>query len=86
MGLSREEQETIIIWNERDPEVKIYTASSRVAYRLRKIGLTPLKQEGPEMYFVVPKAAIRVKTGTRAVRVAAGLPCRKKPVLPKPNR
>lgn len=74
MGLSREEQETIIIWNERDPEVEIYTASSRVAYRLRKIGLAPLKQEGSELCFVVPKVAIRIKTGTRAVRVAAGLP------------
>ncbi|AEG15152.1 hypothetical protein Desku_1572 [Desulfofundulus kuznetsovii DSM 6115] len=72
MGLTRHEQETIIIWNEGEAQAEIYTASPLVAARLKKLGLTPYRKEGPGLYFKVLRGAVRLKVGNRTVRIAGG--------------
>ena len=61
------EQETIIRWDESSYEAEIYTASRRVAERLIKGGLEPVRREKDSWWFVVPKQVIRLKPGERSI-------------------
>ncbi len=74
MGLTRYEQETIIVWNEEEAQAEIYTASPLVAARLKKLGLTPYREEGPGRFYKVSRGAVRIKVGNRSVHIAGGQP------------
>ncbi len=76
---TREEQETIINFNEAEEVAEIYTASKLVADRLTKSGLKPTKTEKMEgeicsWYFSMPKWAIRVKPGKSAINIGGSKP------------
>jgi hypothetical protein len=64
------EKETIIRWDETDDQhIEIYTSSKRVADRLFKAGVRPIKTEGQSWWFELPKYSIRIKTGKRAFNI-----------------
>lgn len=69
MTLSSTEQETILNFNEGEPGAEIYTASRRVASKLIKAGLAPKQQTPSGWWFEVPKQAVRIKVGRRAIRI-----------------
>jgi len=69
MKLTSYEQETIINFNEEEAAASIYTASKRVATKLRKAGLEPVEETPPGWWFEVPKQAIRVKVGRHAIKI-----------------
>ncbi|MEW6572569.1 MAG: hypothetical protein AB1374_02910 [Bacillota bacterium] len=68
MGLTSYEQETIINFNEEEGTASVYTAARRVADKLKRSGLSPV-EDMPEWTFIVPKTAVRIKVGKRAVRI-----------------
>ena len=70
MKLSREEQETIIIFNEAEGTATISTTSDRVRGHLLRAGLTPESEHGPEASFSIPKTAIKCRPkGGPTIRV-----------------
>lgn len=71
-ALSPYEQETIISWNEEEPDARVYTASPKVKARLERAGLKPERVEGEGAWFRVPRKAVRIKAGKVAVYVAGG--------------
>jgi len=66
------EQETIIIWNEEEPEATVYTASPLVKARLGKVGLKPVKEQGEGAWYRVPRWALRMKLTNKTVNLAGG--------------
>jgi hypothetical protein len=76
MTLSREEQETIIHFDEAGENADIYTASKRVADKLIKRGVVPYKtdkQGGRDIawYFELPKHTVALKPGKNIIRLGA---------------
>lgn len=64
------ERETVIRWDESDDQnVEFYTASKRVANRLLRAGVKPVKEEDQNWWFSLPKYCIRIKPGKRAVNI-----------------
>ncbi len=65
------EKETIIRWDEtNDQYVELYTASKRVADRLIKSGVKPVRTEKQGWFFILPKSSIRVKPDKKAIHIA----------------
>lgn len=68
------EQETIINFNEDEPEAQVYTASKRVANLLMRRGFKPCqvdKQDGKPCAwtFTQPKTAVLLKPANRIIRL-----------------
>ena len=68
----RYEQETIITFNEAEGTAEIYTSSEQVASKLKNAGLEPVGQDSSAWWFEIPKQAIRVKVGRRAILISRG--------------
>lgn len=70
------EQETIVRFDESSEPGSLYTASQRVADKLRKAGLVPRRVDivrGKEVgwTFEIPGSAILIKPANRAIRLGA---------------
>lgn len=61
MTYSREEQETIIRWDETGEPAEIYTCSTLVIERMRKAGIEPYRQEGEGRFYRVSPKAVQVR-------------------------
>ena len=77
------EQETIIRFDEDNGAATLYTASSRVAAKLRNAGMTPTKttrngQSVTGWYFELPANDVIVKPDRRAVRLGVKHRARKR--------
>ena len=75
MKLTPGEQETVIRFDREDPKAVIYTADRTVYERLKRSGLEPVKihKAGREVTgweFEVNRQAVRIKEGTRAVKLS----------------
>jgi hypothetical protein len=68
--LSLPEQETIIRWDEQEGRAVVYTASPKVKARMEKMGLKPVREEGPGAWYDVPRGAVRLKLNNRMVKIA----------------
>jgi hypothetical protein len=44
MGLTREEQETVIRWDREDPDVHIWSANPAVWRRMERLGISPVHE------------------------------------------
>ena len=44
MGLTRAEQETVIRWDEAEPEVRIWSASPKTWRRMARLGVPPYRE------------------------------------------
>jgi hypothetical protein len=64
MNLSREEKETIILFNEASNDCEIWTASEGVLGRLKRAKVD-MRQDGGEWKGVVPRSGLVVVVGKR---------------------
>ena len=48
MGLTRAEQETVIRWDEAEPEVRIWSASPKTWRRMARLGVAPYRETTTE--------------------------------------
>lgn len=68
--LEKLEQETMVIWNEEEPEATVYTVSPLVKVRLEKVGLRPVREQGEGRWYKVPREALRMKLDNKTVKLA----------------
>ena len=61
MNLTREEMETIILFDEENQVARVYTASKLVRNRMVKAGIKPVRTEPGGWFFEVDKQAVRLK-------------------------
>ena len=70
MSLTRDEQETIIIFNEADPIATLSTTSTLVISRLSKAGYQGT-MDGPTFTCQIPKDIVRLRgKGWKSLRLA----------------
>ena len=77
MGLTREEQETVIRWDREDPDVHIWSANPVVWRRMARLGIAPVREttvagKPAGKFYTLPVSQFR--WGVKARRKSSGSP------------
>lgn len=88
---AREEKETIITFNEAEPDVNVFTYNHRWQQRMKEMGLKPIRTEGEAREYEFPKKWLKLPRKPRRLtpeqqeaarqRIKAGSGHRKNPVF-----
>jgi hypothetical protein len=83
----RHERETVIIFNEEDAEMSIWTASEAVDRRLRKAGFSPSDDSDRHSEFKLPKSSFKWPRQPSQARAEQGrrLAASRKAALARPD-
>lgn len=68
----RSERETIVLFNEADDEMEIWTASEIVYRRLKKAGFYPANEGDRHATFRIPKSSFRMPRQPSPARAEQG--------------
>jgi len=70
MELLPVERETIIHFDEASVKATVYTANKKVAERLIKHGIYPVREEENSWWFEIAKHSIRIKESNKSCYIA----------------